>query len=1361
MMEELVRTMRQSMPDAEVHNLADAIWLAAQSVFIPQQVQAKAEDKPWPQLGPTDIKDPPSVKDPEAPAPSPNPKPGESPGNAVDGKPSAELKVDQAVRSGPSPRILSRDLPLRIPAARALPGARELARALRPFRRPVPSRTQFNLDEEDTAQRVAEENIWAPVLKPARARWLEIALVIDDSPSMVLWRDMLKEFRLLLEQLGGFRDVRVWWLDTSSAAKVSLLARANSTAHRQPRELLAPDGCRVIVVASDCLAPAWDGGGMAALLGEWGSRQPVAILQMLPPRLWRRTALDPACGVQHVHVGTREAGSPNHRLARRASRARRFAEPPAGLPVPILTTEPELVGAWAKMIRQATPMQFPAIIFPTQAAPPRPAPAPAPGLPNDPRTRAVACVNAFRAEASVPAFRLARLLAAAPLRVEVMRLVQRVLTPEPRQVHLAEFFLSGLIRRVTPRRAMPEDELDLVDYEFLPGVREVLLDSSAVADMLDVQAAVSGYLAQRFGQTLDFIGIVSVPDQANATDISANNGVFARVSAEILSRLGGGYAEAAKKLSGLVAKDGGTQIDLPPSGPFAGVSILWVDDHPENNRLKAARLADEGAKLTLATSTEEALGLVNHEKFDAIISDLQRGEDEYAGLALLTQLRAAGHSIPFVMYTVRFRRMVAKAAHLGSLICTNDFEAVCQALLKELAQHRQGAPAEEPPMLPPALQANVRRWFAEFELDNVLRDPDAQVSAVLDHLFSVSAGHLWSRIWEVLRRRTKSESATMNAIAKLFNAATESGYVQIWQVRDQTLYLLGSFIQPGKHSYSVASWTGVIGNAAKTRKTLWIPDVNKYPQYIRAEVTTKSELAVVVNHVASGETQLVINIESAENYAFSARQIQWIEAVAKTLARQAPPPPSSPPEPLKVSHTLRAHQSVILRCAWHCDGHLLSTCSVGRTVRIWEVANERVVSVLRGHSQGVNRAVWSPNGSWLASCSFDRTIRIWQTQDWRCLHEIKEHADDIPDIAWSPSGVLASASMDGTIKLWQQADDSWKRTLRITANRSGVIRVSWLGNGDQLCSTCQDKTIRVWDATSGKELQRFTPHNSIPTDTALSPDGVTLATSYFDGNVVVSRFPEGKPLRILAGHRETVRSVSFSPDGKLLASNSGRKGGKVIIWRTDTWEKVREFDQPASDFWPSNLAWAPAVSLLAVPAEGDQVIQLWRVDAESLLEGSNATPSAASSGSGVSSKTGQVYPSGSQATKTEPKLMAKFQVKNGRLSKATKGNYPAYWLDLWIEGAPPETRSVAFEILDESFADRKWTVRRKPSPTRQEFLTDDMNSYGDVDILAEGIGPGAGKWSLKSTLYEALIRFYGEGAKDRQIRLALEQIRDE
>ena len=83
------------------------------------------------------------------------------------------------------------------------------------------------------------------------------------------------------------------------------------------------------------------------------------------------------------------------------------------------------------------------------------------GLPPDfsPKER----LDLFRSLASPQAFQLATYLAAAPLSLPVMRLVQRVMLPDSLQVHLAEFFLSGLIQRkegaasdsVTPLRLLP------------------------------------------------------------------------------------------------------------------------------------------------------------------------------------------------------------------------------------------------------------------------------------------------------------------------------------------------------------------------------------------------------------------------------------------------------------------------------------------------------------------------------------------------------------------------------------------------------------------------------------------------------------------------------------------------------------------------------------------------------------------------------------------------------------------------------------------------------------------------------------------------------------------------------------------
>lgn len=125
-----------------------------------------------------------------------------------------------------------------------------------------------------------------------------------------------------------------------------------------------------------------------------------------------------------------------------------------------------------------------------------------------------------------------------------------------------------------------------------------------------------------------------------------------------------------------------------------------------------------------------------------------------------------------------------------------------------------------------------------------------------------------------------------------------------------------------------------------------------------------------------------------------------------------------------------------------------------------------------------------------------------------------------------------------------------------------------------------------------------------------------------------------------------------------------------------------------------------------------------------------------------------------------PQLVAKFQELNGALRPILGGKLPAYWIDLWVEQAPRQTQHVAFEILDLGFRDRKWKVRKQPtSKSIRAFLTDDMNSYGDVEIWARGLGSGTGNWSTITTLYEALLRYYSGRETPPEVRKALNQIR--
>ncbi|QFS50950.1 hypothetical protein [Nostoc sphaeroides] len=112
----------------------------------------------------------------------------------------------------------SGNLTFKVPDARSLREPLTLTRAMRPLMRRVPSSTNTVLDEAATVKRIADEKNWIPVLKPAMEPWLDIALVVDESASMLIWQHTITEFKRLLEHYGIFRDVRTWGLKIDEGA---------------------------------------------------------------------------------------------------------------------------------------------------------------------------------------------------------------------------------------------------------------------------------------------------------------------------------------------------------------------------------------------------------------------------------------------------------------------------------------------------------------------------------------------------------------------------------------------------------------------------------------------------------------------------------------------------------------------------------------------------------------------------------------------------------------------------------------------------------------------------------------------------------------------------------------------------------------------------------------------------------------------------------------------------------------------------------------------------------------------------------------------------------------------------------------
>jgi CheY-like chemotaxis protein len=127
---------------------------------------------------------------------------------------------------------------------------------------------------------------------------------------------------------------------------------------------------------------------------------------------------------------------------------------------------------------------------------------------------------------------------------------------------------------------------------------------------------------------------------------------------------------------------------------FEGAEILWVDDHPSNNRNEARMLRSFGALVTFAATTEEALRALGiavdqHQPFDMILSDISRdlpASDATAGLTMLPRLRDAGYQQPLIFYVGRLDP--ALGVPPGAFGLTNRPDQLLQLTIDALSRVR-------------------------------------------------------------------------------------------------------------------------------------------------------------------------------------------------------------------------------------------------------------------------------------------------------------------------------------------------------------------------------------------------------------------------------------------------------------------------------------------------------------------------------------------------------------------------------------------------------------------------------------------------------------------------------------------------
>ncbi len=160
----------------------------------------------------------------------------------------------------------------------------------------------------------------------------------------------------------------------------------------------------------------------------------------------------------------------------------------------------------------------------------------------------------------------------------------------------------------------------------------------------------------------------------------------------------------------------------------------------------------------------------------------------------------------------------------------------------------------------------------------------------------------------------------------------------------------------------------------------------------------------------------------------------------------------------------------------------------------------------------------------------------------------------------------------------------------LTGHTEGVTSLALSADGETLISGSADRTIKVWNLSTGKEVRTLTGHTQEIWSLALSADGETLVSGSYDRTIKVWKLSTGKQVRTLTGHTEGISSVALSVDGETLVS--GSEDRKIKVWNLSTGTDVQTLADQASSFLRVALSTDGET---LVSTSGDHTIEVWRV----------------------------------------------------------------------------------------------------------------------------------------------------------------------